>query len=620
MQRKRKRDENTSAKVPKTENSALSCLDQPPGESVHEAVTFAPHKLPAAHYDPETTKPISCSLESLEELLSWKLIEASPFNVASVPLASRDPPLNKSPKRTLVSHDMMGGYLDDRFIQGAEVEAPYAFYHWEYIDIFNYFSHHMVTIPPAAWTNAAHKHGVLSIGTFITEWTSGEKICEMFLADEESYRAAADKLVQICHYYEFDGWLINIENVLSETAVKNASLFLRYLTDQIHERIPGSLVIWYDSVLKNGSLIWQNELNDNNKVFFDACDGIFTNYNWTEQSLVSMKAHSAAQGRFADIYALELIRKYELSTAIFAPGWVYECHEKVDFRKNQDKFWSLLVDFLYLHRYSTSLPFISSFCQGFGKSIYWRGKVEQQRNWFNLNAQELQALHISETMKNGGWLRSRGCSEDAWSGGSSLMLEGMIPSGLPHVCARLFSLHVPLADRTFVSFVYKPPEGVKVSLELKTIDASLCTYGGIEEIESTSLLDADSLHAPLVSVKGICISDVFWQKGTLKENVQKVLLSATLRWKYPSKQVRHYRIHWRHLRGPDPRVPSGALALVGRSYSSLYRLVELEVPAPPGLIELLVEPVTRESFRTPEAQWGRCSLSYNQDTSPSATS
>ncbi|TRY59585.1 hypothetical protein DNTS_003878 [Danionella cerebrum] len=566
----------------------------------------------------------------------------------------------------------------------------------------------MVTIPPAAWTNAAHKHGVLSIGTFITEWTSGEKICEMFLADEESYRAAADKLVQICHYYEFDGWLINIENVLSETAVKNASLFLRYLTDQIHERIPGSLVIWYDSVLKNGSLIWQNELNDNNKVFFDACDGIFTNYNWTEQSLVSMKAHSAAQGRFADIYvgvdvfargkvmggkfetnkALELIRKYELSTAIFAPGWVYECHEKVDFRKNQDKFWSLLVDFLYLHRYSTSLPFISSFCQGFGKSIYWRGKVEQQRNWFNLNAQELQALHISETMKNGGWLRSRGCSEDAWSGGSSLMLEGMIPSGLPHVCARLFSLHVPLADRTFVSFVYKPPEGVKVSLELKTIDASLCTYGGIEEIESTSvipeslpesdqlveqfvqtcgelsmdgwntrcfllkmngcslrevcvrvsreegdeditfncrigeimLLDADSLHAPLVSVKGICISDVFWQKGTLKENVQKVLLSATLRWKYPSKQVRHYRIHWRHLRGPDPRVPSGALALVGRSYSSLYRLVELEVPAPPGLIELLVEPVTRESFRTPEAQWGRCSLSYNQDTSPSATS
>lgn len=51
-----------------------------------------------------------------------------------------------------------------RFIQGTEVDTPYVFYHWKYIDIFNYFSHHMVTIPPAMWTNAAHKHGVLSLG------------------------------------------------------------------------------------------------------------------------------------------------------------------------------------------------------------------------------------------------------------------------------------------------------------------------------------------------------------------------------------------------------------------------------------------------------------------------
>lgn len=51
-----------------------------------------------------------------------------------------------------------------RFIQGTEVNTPYVFYHWKYIDIFNYFSHHLVTIPPAMWTNAAHKHGVLSLG------------------------------------------------------------------------------------------------------------------------------------------------------------------------------------------------------------------------------------------------------------------------------------------------------------------------------------------------------------------------------------------------------------------------------------------------------------------------
>ncbi|XP_016102942.1 cytosolic endo-beta-N-acetylglucosaminidase-like [Sinocyclocheilus grahami] len=125
----------------------------------------------------------------------------------------------------------------------------------------------------------------------------------------------------------------------------------------MHEHVPGSVVIWYDSVLKNGTLDWQNKLNDDNRIFFDACDGIFTNYNWTEQSLEWMKSYSAAQGRFADIYvgidvfargkvvggkfetnkALNMIRKYEFSTAIFAPGWVYEYHEKADFRQNQDK-------------------------------------------------------------------------------------------------------------------------------------------------------------------------------------------------------------------------------------------------------------------------------------------
>ncbi|CAM4357491.1 unnamed protein product [Leuciscus chuanchicus] len=649
--RKRKRDETTSSKIPKTEEiSSESCLDQPGDQSVHEVVNYEPSTLPAIHYDPDTTEPISCSLKSLDELLSWTRKEASPFNVATVPLASRFPSLDSCPRRTLVSHDMMGGYLEDRFIQGTEVEMPYAFYHWEYIDIFNYFSHQMVTIPPAVWTNAAHKHGVLSIGTFITEWTDGAKICEAFLADEESYRAAADKLVHISHCYGFDGWLINIENVLSETAVKNTGHFLRYLTDQMHERIPGSVVIWYDSVLKNGALNWQNELNDDNR------------------------------------QALELIRKYELSAAIFAPGWVYESHEKAEFRQNQDKFWSLLSEFLFIHRPSSSLPFISSFCQGFGKSLYWRGQVEMEKSWFNLHAQEIQPLYLSENMENGGWLRSRGCSKEAWIGGNSLMVEGVIPSGLPEVCARIFSLHVPLAARTFVSFVYKPPVGVKVSLELKTIDVPLCTFNGTEEIASTSvfpvalaednqlveqfvqncgrwtsdgwitkcfllkmigcalrevcirvsrdegdedvsfncrigeimIFDAETLHAPLQSVQGICVNDVVWQTGALKGpgHTLKVLLNTTLRWQYPIQQVRHFRIHWRRLRGPDPRIPPGPLTLIGRSYSTLYRVVELEVPAAPGLIELVVEPVSREGFRVPEDRWGRRTLSYSSSGNP----
>ncbi|XP_033500635.1 cytosolic endo-beta-N-acetylglucosaminidase isoform X1 [Epinephelus lanceolatus] len=685
-----------------------SCLDQPmDSSSVHEVIKYLPSPLPVKHYDAETTEPISCGLQTLEELLLWKRSEANPFNVAVVPLAPREPPLTSCLRRTLVSHDMMGGYLDDRFVQGTNAEAPYAFYHWQYIDIFNYFTHNLVTIPPAVWTNAAHKHGVIVLGTLITEWTDGAAVCEAFLKDEESYRAVADKLVQISHCYGFDGWLINIENSLSTDAVKNTPLFLRYLADQMHERLSGSLVLWYDSVIENGRLTWQNELNQSNRMFFDACDGFFTNYNWTEQNLEWMKDYSGVQGRQSDVYigvdvfargnvvggkletnkALEIIRKHNFSVAIFAPGWVYETHnDRTEFRKNQDKFWALLSDYLYIHRPTSPLPFISSFCQGFGKAIYWRGQREVDRSWFNLTAQEIQPLYYYKELEGRGWLSSRGCPEDAWNGGSSLLLDGLIPAThTSPVCAKIFSLHVPLASKTLVTLIYKPSTGIRVSLELKTTDASLCTHMEIQDVNVTvvspmvpdeglqlvsqfsqlcgnlspdgwtvgcsqlelsgcalrevcfniqrdggpqdtpfscrvgeiMLLDGASLHVPPGVVQGLCIYDVVWLRGagSLPESTSPCLrLNATLRWDYPTKLVRHFKVYWRRLRGPDPRISSGQLVLVGRAYSNLFRVTELAVPEPPSLLELVVEPVIRKGIPVPESHWGRRSLSYTEDS------
>ncbi|XP_070703889.1 cytosolic endo-beta-N-acetylglucosaminidase [Pempheris klunzingeri] len=703
-------EDGDQVKRDKTEATRLeSCLDQPmDSDSIHEVIKYTPSPLPAKHYDADTTEPVSCGLQTLGELLSWKRSDANPFNVATVPMAPREPPLASCLRRTLVSHDMMGGYLDDRFVQGTHAEAPYAFYHWQYIDIFNYFTHMMVTVPPAVWTNAAHKHGVAVLGTFITEWTDGAAACEAFLKEEESYRAVADKLVQVSHCYGFDGWLINIENSLSEVAVKNTPLFLRYLTDQMHERVPGSLVLWYDSVIQNGRLQWQNELNESNRMFFDACDGFFTNYNWTEQNLEWMKDFSGIQGRQADVYigvdvfargkvvggmldtnkALEIIRKHNFSTAIFAPGWVYESHQdKTEFRKNQDKFWSLLSDYLYIHRPASPLPFISSFCQGFGKAMYWKGQREAKRGWFNLTAQEIQPLYYHTELEDQGWLSSRGCPEDAWNGGCSLLLEGFIPATRTSpVCAKIFSLDVPLASKTLVTLICKPSSGIRVSLELKTADARLCTHVNAQDVKLTSvspvvldeehqlvsqfsqlcgslspegwtvrcsqlelrgcvlrevtvsvqregeaedtafscrvgevmLLDVASLQVPPEQVQGLCIYDVVWLRGAGSSPVSTspcLRLNATMRWNYPTEHVRHFRVHWRRLRGPDPRIPPGQLVQVGRAYSNLFRITELAVPEPPALLELVVEPVIRKGFLVPESHWGRRSLSYTEDVS-----
>ncbi|XP_066469987.1 cytosolic endo-beta-N-acetylglucosaminidase isoform X2 [Tiliqua scincoides] len=421
---------------------------------VHRVINFAPDPLPARQYDRRTTEPISFYLSGLEELLAWKPTSDDAFNVSIEPLAKRRPLLDSHRPRTLVCHDMKGGYLEDRFIQGAATRDPFVFYHWHYIDIFVYFSHHAVTIPPVVWTNAAHHNGVLMLGTFITEGIDGWKICEAFLSGgEEAYQAVAEQLATIAQFYRFDGWLINIENLLSVTAARNMPHFLRYLTAQVHRLVPRGQVVWYDSVLQSGELKWQNELNESNRCYYDVCDGFFTNYNWKEEHLV--RTARMAGDRRPEVYvgvdvfgrgdvvsggfdidkSLRMIREQGLSVAIFAPGWVYEHLGPADFLNNEDKFWALLSGLLPIHSVG-SLPFDTTFSLGVGNKHFFDGQVNGTEPWYNLSAQDIQPLYTNHRIPSGGWLRTRCCLKDAWCGGSSLLLEGAIPSSASHVTAR----------------------------------------------------------------------------------------------------------------------------------------------------------------------------------------
>ncbi|NXP49464.1 ENASE acetylglucosaminidase, partial [Heliornis fulica] len=464
---------------------------------------------PARHFDTRTTEPISFFLSGLEELLAWQPDSNDEFNISAVPLAKRQPPLHSKRPRTLVCHDMRGGYLEDRFIQGSATRNPYVFYHWRYIDIFVYFSHHTVTIPPVGWTNAAHRNGVPVLGTFITEWTDGEKLCESFLAGgEEAYRAVSEQLARIAQHYCFDGWLINIENTLSAAAVANLPPFLRHLTAQVHGAVPGGLVIWYDSVLRNGTLRWQNELNEENRVFFDVCDGLFTNYNWKEEHLERTRV--LAGPRHTDIYvgvdvfargdvvgggfdtnkSLRLIRQHGLSAAIFAPGWVYEHLGEENFLRNENKFWGSLAEYLPTHSICT-LPLATSFSLGMGTSRFLAGKEEEAGPWYDLSAQEIQPLYPEHE----GRLSTSCCLQDAWCGGSSLKVQGTIPPGEQHVAIRLFSFQMPAPPKLFLTLLYKlegpHPEDLAVALELTTWDSGTCHEGSI-----TSLPEPNGRHHP----------------------------------------------------------------------------------------------------------------------------
>ncbi|PNT74402.1 hypothetical protein BRADI_1g14127v3 [Brachypodium distachyon] len=303
--------------------------------------------------------PISYPITELAALASRSyLSDASnfhlPFNRASTPLPSPGAPLPPR-RRVLVCHDMQGGYRDDAAPQGGANPDAYALWHWHLMDIFVYFSHYLVTLPPPCWTNTAHLHGVKVLGTFIAEWDKGAEICREMFATQDSAQMYAERLQELAATLGFDGWLINIEVKLDIQFIDNLKEFVNHLTDRMHAAVPGSLVIWYDAVTVNGHLNWQNKLNEYNKPFFDLCDGLFVNYTWKEN--YPQDSAAVAGERKYDVYmgidvfgrnsygggqwntnvALDLLKKDDISTAIFAPGWIYETKQPPDFQSAQNR-------------------------------------------------------------------------------------------------------------------------------------------------------------------------------------------------------------------------------------------------------------------------------------------
>lgn len=122
-----------------------------------------PPPEPPPTFDPtQPSLPISYPIKTLQELESRSYLNSFhyPFNKASVPILNGSSSSLPNRRRLLVCHDMGGGYLDDKWVQGGTNPHAYAIWHWHLIDVFVYFSHTLVTLPPPCWTNTAHRHGV----------------------------------------------------------------------------------------------------------------------------------------------------------------------------------------------------------------------------------------------------------------------------------------------------------------------------------------------------------------------------------------------------------------------------------------------------------------------------
>lgn len=264
---------------------------------------------------------------TVSQALAWSSTSefADANNVSQVPLAPRfkaiQTQLNSSLNpdvQVLIAPDGMNNFAN--YLVEQEQFNLYNFTHWAQIDVLNWFAGTAdltVNIPARPWVESAHRNGVKVIGSIylaVAQWGGSADTAEAFLVrDEQGRFLMAHQLIEMATYYGFDGWLMNQETDLS--AVKDASnqlvkgvkdynraaflgremlAFMTYLTSIAPDDME---IHWYDAQLVDGTVVWQNELNERNAPFFGtglepASDAIFINY-WWDKAMVEQSQHNA---------------------------------------------------------------------------------------------------------------------------------------------------------------------------------------------------------------------------------------------------------------------------------------------------------------------------------------
>eukprot|EP00775_Hariotina_reticulata_P011568 gene11568-11712_t len=287
--------------------------------------------------------PCSCCTPLLLDGQSASSSRGSSRHSQAVAQGAQD---NTEPQRPklLVCHDMMGGYLPGEALLGG-VDCPdnYRLWHWDCVDVFVYFSHHMVTIPPRGWTHAAHQHGVRMLGTFITEFGQGKLRSEVLFASRDSAEVVANQLVAVALHYGFEGWLVSV-----------LQHFVGYLRARMQAELPGrGLVVWMPSAGARQSEVYMG---------------------------VDVFGRGSYGGGGHNVgLALRAAAAAGLSAALFAPGWVLENLDRTKFAELQERWWQQVqAEWGFSHAVVHSLPFHTAFNAGAGRGWFKGGALVAQ--------------------------------------------------------------------------------------------------------------------------------------------------------------------------------------------------------------------------------------------------
>ena len=154
------------------------------------------------------------------------------------------------------------------------------------------FEFGLVNFPNPGYTNAAHKNGVLSLGC-IFQPRAYQNFEVMLYTDDSGRYPVADKLVEICEYFGFDGWFFNMEgrSYSAEVSQKLKDFFAQMREDGLYIQWYSASATFNDATA--GYLTSATAQSAAGAV--DRANSVFLDYGWS-YSLASSVAKAESYG------------------------------------------------------------------------------------------------------------------------------------------------------------------------------------------------------------------------------------------------------------------------------------------------------------------------------------
>lgn len=493
----------------------------------------------------ETGQPFS-SYWYPKELLAWSPNndKDAKFNIGTVPLQARtkgDVVKNsQDDEAKVISLAIANKTTSSTPSQGKTEFEGYNFSYWQYIDTLVAWGgsagEGLIVPPSADIIDSAHTNGVPVLGTvfFPPEDYGGkfEWMHEFLVKDKDGNFPMAHKLVEVAQYYNFDGWFINQETGNRGSDYINPELadLMKEFLEYLQKIKPKNMeIVWYDSMIDDGRVFWQNRLNQYNKNFLgekgnELSDSMFLNFWWTEDKYSVVDPNNDDNRLIYNVTGNELKEsgdlakkmgrdKYDLyagvdvqangyntpikwnylfpknqeantSLGLYCPSWTYDSSKTVDeFLQKESRFWvnekgdprsqssedwKGISNNIVEKSSITHLPFVTNFSMGNGEFFNVDGVQVSEKDWNHRGMMDILPTYrwIIDNNKNN--LTANIDYKNAYYGGNSIGINGSLANG-GTTKVKLFATDLELTNNSEVSIKYKESGGksnIKLEFQL----------------------------------------------------------------------------------------------------------------------------------------------------------